>query len=187
MIKEAINMTELYHHGVKGQKWGVRRYQNKDGSLTAKGIKRQNKMDSYRNKLADKAAKKSKRHNSEYEDAMYNVKDLKRNGTNSKAYRDWKDSIDSDRAYEYERRNSINLNGNNYTKSYRSSGERFANDFLDGISSDRTISNLINDNSYEAKKQKDMAKRWATSNKNLMNMEVSALTTKKDIKKVYKG
>lgn len=31
---------ELYHHGVKGMKWGVRRYQNKDGSLTAKGIKR---------------------------------------------------------------------------------------------------------------------------------------------------
>ena len=28
---------ELYHHGVKGQKWGVRRYQNEDGSLTAEG------------------------------------------------------------------------------------------------------------------------------------------------------
>ena len=27
----------LAHHGVKGQKWGVRRYQNEDGSLTAEG------------------------------------------------------------------------------------------------------------------------------------------------------
>ena len=31
---------ELYHWGVKGMKWGVRRYQNKDGTLTAKGKKR---------------------------------------------------------------------------------------------------------------------------------------------------
>ena len=34
------NGLELYHHGVKGMRWGVRRYQNKDGSLTAKGKKR---------------------------------------------------------------------------------------------------------------------------------------------------
>lgn len=31
---------ELYHYGVKGQKWGVRRFQNKDGTLTPKGKKR---------------------------------------------------------------------------------------------------------------------------------------------------
>ena len=31
---------ELYHHGIKGQKWGVRRFQNKDGSLTPAGKKR---------------------------------------------------------------------------------------------------------------------------------------------------
>ena len=33
-------MDCLIHHGVKGQKWGVRRYQNKDGSLTPAGKKR---------------------------------------------------------------------------------------------------------------------------------------------------
>lgn len=33
---------ELYHYGVKGQKWGIRRYQNKDGSLTEAGKRRVN-------------------------------------------------------------------------------------------------------------------------------------------------
>jgi hypothetical protein len=32
--------NELYHHGIKGQKWGVRRFQNPDGSLTEAGKKR---------------------------------------------------------------------------------------------------------------------------------------------------
>jgi hypothetical protein len=34
--------NELYHHGIKGQRWGVRRFQNKDGSLKAAGEKRYN-------------------------------------------------------------------------------------------------------------------------------------------------
>lgn len=32
--------SELYHWGIKGMKWGVRRYQNPDGSLTPAGRKR---------------------------------------------------------------------------------------------------------------------------------------------------
>lgn len=40
-----IYNDELYHWGIKGQKWGVRRYQNKDGSLTAEGKKRYQQND----------------------------------------------------------------------------------------------------------------------------------------------
>lgn len=32
--------TELFHHGIKGQKWGVRRFQNPNGTLTTEGKKR---------------------------------------------------------------------------------------------------------------------------------------------------
>lgn len=44
----------LQHHGILGMKWGVRRYQNKDGSLTAAGRKRVAKLDAEREALTRK-------------------------------------------------------------------------------------------------------------------------------------
>lgn len=39
-MNDYLVTKELYHHGIKGQKWGVRRYQNEDGTLTEAGRKR---------------------------------------------------------------------------------------------------------------------------------------------------
>lgn len=49
-----ITNGELYHWGIKGMKWGVRRYQNKDGSLTPAGKKRYSDEVSYMKKKHSK-------------------------------------------------------------------------------------------------------------------------------------
>ena len=48
----------IVHHGVKGQRWGIRRYQNENGSLTSAGKKRQAKQEAKAKNAVTKAKEK---------------------------------------------------------------------------------------------------------------------------------
>lgn len=104
MMNNEFGYGELRHHGILGQKWGVRRFQNKDGSLTADGRKRYNKSEEehyrkVRHWDKDTAYTKAKNlpENDEEERGKNNVsliskahskitRDMKGGGTNSEIY-----------------------------------------------------------------------------------------------------
>ena len=87
------NTDELRHHGIPGMKWGIRRYQNKDGSLTSAGRKRaaklQKKYDKLRgeyNEITGKKLTKSPTKNTKStikeDDDLYTRKNTKRMSDN---------------------------------------------------------------------------------------------------------
>ena len=71
-----VHSEELYHHGIKGMKWGVRRFRNRNGSLTPAGRKRY-ADDSYT--VAKKAAKaERKQAKSDYKQSKKDYKQAKK-------------------------------------------------------------------------------------------------------------
>lgn len=83
--------NELYHFGIKGQKWGVRRFQNPDGSLTAAGKERYGSLST---KEAKKAIKK---------DIKRTMKESFETGKNATIYRYASDYAEQ-RASKYEKK-----------------------------------------------------------------------------------
>lgn len=80
------NNNELYHWGKKGMKWGVRRYQNKDGTLTDAGKKRyardarEKEYDKYDESTGQyyKSSKKNKRQDLAVDASRYVKEDIER-------------------------------------------------------------------------------------------------------------
>lgn len=74
---------ELYHHGIKGQHWGIRRFQNADGSLKPAGKKRydddgeeSNSSESKKSKSSSKSDKKREALNHPIKNAKEKFNDL---------------------------------------------------------------------------------------------------------------
>ena len=68
-----MNDYELYHHGILGMKWGVRRYQNADGSLTAAGRKRYD-VDEAKERVSNAKKNRNAAFKKYYTSYGYNVK-----------------------------------------------------------------------------------------------------------------
>lgn len=76
---DKITYDEIKHHGIKGQKWGVRRYQNEDGTLTNAGKKRYGTQENFERQYpADKKKSDISALNTG-KNAVRDAKDINRN------------------------------------------------------------------------------------------------------------
>lgn len=138
-----MNQNELYHYGVPGMRWGVRRYQNSDGSLTSEGQKR------YARDQRESSGKKKKqpdpnrwvredltRAKQVVDNATHLTNDIK-NASAKKTNHKPKPKMDLSKMTDQEMRNQINraLLERQYNDMFAprqvSKGKEFATKFLD--------------------------------------------------------
>ena len=191
--------SELYHWGVKGMKWGVRRYQNKDGSLTAAGKRRFKSVasDEKKQQLHTKRAKFLLEGNAE--NNKISARELK------ESYKDLKDLMSKKESQLYKKEIDTLLEK---SKSYEKllndidSGKiKAGRDFLTNLDSNGHFTSVedgitfkksdaeIAKNRYKIKDDKTYAKNGIRVERDSQNRVVSLKaknSSRKQIKKIHK-
>lgn len=135
--EKLLSDKELYHYGILGQRWGIRRYQNADGTLTSEGrermLARARKYESKANTTigeSNSAKLKRAKLNQKAKDARYEVRksDLKKarlKKSESNAKRSVKDMSDEELKREIARAKLENEYNQLHPK-HVSAGQKFA-------------------------------------------------------------
>lgn len=87
----------LIHHGIKGQRWGVRRFQNEDGTRTEAGLSRYGrKMQKKLDRATDRASRMVNYNRRTAEESARNLEDVRKNKEKSQYVKDEYDAIDDE-------------------------------------------------------------------------------------------
>ena len=148
----------LVHHGIKGQKWGVRRYQNDDGSYTSAGKSRYSKgktaLIEKRQSMIDDANNEVKRFMSISKENQETLKKLKNEG----------------------------YSGKTFSKLYDPYGEGYDDATFKkkwGFDKEASFNQTVKEYEVNSKAWMDHAKKWMKQRDDLMNLNVDELSKRK--------
>lgn len=164
----------LEHHGVKGQKWGVRRYQNSDGNLTAEGRQRQ---------LESRNVSRNKPYTDDVNDIVRTLSKKERDFLGAADNEDWIDK-------KYERDTLVNK-AKTFVSKEGDTPVSFVEIWTDGGRTGQISLATRNDPKYRGKgyasKNVEQAIKWADRYGNKSIDELEWIADRKNTASVYLG